>query len=303
MAELPPSAGAMLIDLQAASRPAGLLNLLGMALACGSPTRSVQAMTLADLAWPALRATPEDTPVLVGTPASFDLRHASHQLCFEELVRRAGRRPVRLVMRALVPSSTGLLSRLIEAVQGHPDLQLWLSDAVSLRYAVSLVGPARARLVPPPLATLAAPLRQIGERQLIRPAMLGAGATVAEPDLTARFGDPTLWWQGYAPETVLRLGPALARVLGLRHAIKGPLLQQAWATALTGWATLQAQPGPIRTGDLDLALLAGMCGRAALIEPREPKVRDFLKTWCHSLPALGIRTAGEGSADAPPHAA
>jgi hypothetical protein len=102
---------------------------------------------------------------------------------------------------------------------------------------------------------------------------------------------------------VLRLGPALARVLGLWRAIKGPLLQQAWGTALTGWATLQAQPGPVRTADLDLALLAAMCGRPALVEAREPKLRDFLDTWRGILLALGIRAAGDGSTDAPQHAA
>jgi len=84
----------------------GLLNLLGMALALGSGGRSVQAMTLADLAWPALKSAGPGAPLILTTSALFDLRHASDQLCAEELVRRAGgKRPVRLVARGLAPSA------------------------------------------------------------------------------------------------------------------------------------------------------------------------------------------------------
>jgi hypothetical protein len=265
-----------------------MLNLLGMGVALGANGRPLQALTLADLTWDRLEAMPRTAPVVVTTPAALDLRHASDQLCLEELVRRAGTRPVRLVARALVPSSTTLLSRLIDMVQAQPGLELWVSDVVSLRYAVSLLGQARARLVPPPLLALAPGLREIGERRLLLPAMLGASTGMLTPGLEARFADPALWWQGLDPDAARRLAPALARVLGFWRAIKAPLLQQAWATALGGWAAAQAAAEPVRTRRLDVALFAAMCARPALVEPEEAKVRDFLKSWAGVLPGLGI---------------
>ncbi|HEX6012663.1 MAG TPA: hypothetical protein VFY87_12860, partial [Geminicoccaceae bacterium] len=60
---LPASAEATVVDLQAAGRPVGLLNLLGVALALGPSGRWVQATTLADLAWPALQPSAPSAPL------------------------------------------------------------------------------------------------------------------------------------------------------------------------------------------------------------------------------------------------
>jgi hypothetical protein len=289
-AGLPAGAGALLIDLQAASRPAGLLNLLGMAVAIGAGGRALQAMTLADLAWQTLEATPEGIPVVVTTPTPLDLRHATDQLCIEEIVRRSGRRPVRLAVRSLLPSSPMLLSRLIETVLGHPDLELWLNDAVGYRYAVSLLGPKRVRLTPPPLTVLGNGLRQVTELQLLLPAMLRSGEEPG-PGLPARLADPGRWSEGCDVDAARRLGPALARVLGLGRLLEVALLQEAWASTLTGWAAARSEPGPVRTTNLDAALFAGLCGCRAVLEPDGGKVLDFATSWARVLPALGVAVA------------
>lgn len=286
-----PSAGeVVVVGLEAASRPSGLLDLLGMALTAGAGGRRLQATTLADLTWTVLRAVPEGAPIVVTTPAPLDLRHASDQLCMEELVRRCGKRPVRLAVRSLLPSSPTLLSRLIETVAGHPDLELWVNDAVGYRYAVSLLGRSRVRLTPPPLIALASGLRHMTERQLLLPEMLG-GSDAPGPDLAARLADLALWHEGLNVEAARRLGPALARVLGLPPVLRSTLLQQAWAMTLLGWAAARSAPEPLRTGDLDTALFAAMCGRVVHLEPDGAKVRDFAATWPGVLTTLGVTVA------------
>jgi hypothetical protein len=290
---LPPCSEAIVVDLQATSRPVGLLNLLGVALALGPGGRQVQAMSLADLAWPVLKSAAPGAPLILTTSAPFDLRHASDQLCAEELVRRAGgKRPVRLVARGLAPSAPAMASRLIDAVTSHPDLELWLGDAVSCSYAASLLGPARVRLVPPPMLALARVLRDLGERRLIQPTMLGARSTDAGPSLEVRMADLESWAHGFDADAARRLGPALARVLGAWRWLKGPVLQQAWAAAITGWATAHAGgEAPVRTGELDVALFAAFCGRTAELDAGDVKTRDFAATWGSALSALGVRVA------------
>jgi hypothetical protein len=291
---LPASAEATVVDLQAAGRPVGLLSLLGMALALGPRGRQVQAMTLADLAWPALESAAPGTPLFLTTSALFDLRHASDQLCAEELVRRAGgKRPVRLVARGLTPSAPAMASRLIDAVTSHPDLELWLGDAVSCRHAASLLGPTRVRLVPPPMLGLARVLRDLGERRLIQPAMLGAGSGDTGPCLEARMADLESWARGFDADAARRLGPALARVLGAWRWLKGPLLRQAWAAAITGWAAAQAGgAAPVHTRELDVALFAALCGRRVELAAADVKTRDFAAIWGLALAALGVDLAG-----------
>jgi hypothetical protein len=289
-AGLPAGAGAVLVDLRAAASPAGLLNLLGLAVAIGGSGRAIQAMTLADLTWAALEAAPAGAAVVVTAPTPLELRHAGDQLCIEEVVRRCPKRPVRLAVRSLLPSTPTLVSRLIEAASAHPDLELWVNDAPGHRYAASLLGRGRVRLVPPPLLGLLGCLRPLGERGLLEPALLGGGNTPA-PGLAARFLDLERWAEGLEGEVARRLAPALARLLGLAGVLRGDLLQQAWAMTLLGWSAARREPGPFRSGDLDTALFAAMCGRPALFEPGEPKTRDVARTWAGVLPALGVEVA------------
>ena len=124
VATLPPSPDAVLLDLRAASRPAGLLDLLGMVMALGPTGRMLRAFTLADLAWPALQAVPTTAPLLITLAATLDLHRAGEQLCLEQLVERAQDRPIRLVLCGLALSSPSLLSRLLDAVASHPDVEL-----------------------------------------------------------------------------------------------------------------------------------------------------------------------------------
>ena len=286
-AALPASTDAVLLDLQTHRRPAGWLDLLGMAAQLGRAGRSLRAFTLAEWAWPALEAAPADTPLVVTSVAPLDLAHAADLLCIEELARRSGPRPIRLCVRALAPSTPTLISRLLETIAAHADFELWVADAVSRHYAVSLLGQQRVRLVSPPLLALAPILRELGERALIQPAMLGPDLT-AGADLATRMADAGLFWQGFDHETGRRLGLGLARVLGAWRWLKGPVLQQAWLAMLVGWATARSQQPPLRTTELDAALLAALCGCPAVLDPVDAKLQDFAATWPHALQALGI---------------
>ena len=284
LASLPTGGAAALLDLRAAAEPAGLLDLLGLAASLGAEGRTVRALTLAELSWAALEALPAGTPLLVHLGAPLDLRRASEQLCIEELLRRAGDRPVRLIVQGLGPSPPKLRSRLLEAVTGHPDLELWVSDAVSRRYAMSVLERRRVRLVAPPMLALAPVLRELC--RLVEPAMLGAGP--ATPDLSGRMGSHAAWWQGFDREAAHRVGLTLARVLGLWRWLKGSLLQQAWLTALVGWAAVRAAEPRERTDELDLALFTALCGRKIVLAPDGGKMRDVVSTWRDRLALEGI---------------
>jgi hypothetical protein len=277
LAALPAGDEVLLLDLRAASEPAGLLDMLGLAASVGAQGRMPRAFTLADLSWAALQMVPAATPLLINLGAPLDLRRASEQLCVEELAGRAHDRPVRLIVRGLGPSPPRLLSRLIEAVTAHPDLELWVSDAVSRRYATSLLERRRVRLVPPPMLSLAVDLRELGLRQLIEPGTLGAKP--GAPDLAVRMASHAAWWQGFDPETTRRVGLGLSRVMGNWRWLKGPLLQQAWLTALVGWAAVRTGEPLLRTVRLDVALFAAMCGRPALLDAEEIKDRHLVATW------------------------
>jgi len=61
--------------------------------------------------------------------------------------------------------------------------------------------------------------------------------------------------------------------------LKGPLLQQAWLTALVGWAAVRTSEPLLRTVRLDVALFAAMCGRPALLDAEEIKDRHLVATW------------------------
>lgn len=297
IAALPPSSSALLLDLHAASLPAGLFNLLGLATVLGPTARRLQALTLADFTWKALESMPATAPVFLSTPTPLDLGHANDQLLIEELVGRAGKRPVRLVVRAFAPSSPTLLSRLIERLGTPPDLELWLHDAVSMRYALSLLGPARVRLTPPPLLALAPVLRDLGERQLLQPLMLHRADDPPRPDLEHRLADLDRLEQGFDTEAARRLALPLARVLGLWRAIKGPVLHHAWTTALIGWAAARGETSTLRTTQLDAALYAAMCGHPVMLQPCDAKTADFVRTWRPALTALGIGEAPDAASD------
>lgn len=291
VASLPGSSEVVLVGLQAAHRPLAALEQLGLAVQLGREARSARAFTLGDFTWAALDAAPPGAPLLLCTSTPLDLAHASDLACLEEFVRRSGGRPVRICARSLSPSTPVLLGRLLEAVAAHPDIELWLGDAVSRHYAASLLGPAKVRLVPPPSLALAALLRELAERALIEPQMLGI-APADGPDLGRCLSDIVLWWQGVDMGAGHRLARGLARVLGTWRWLKGPALQQAWLAALVGWARARAQSQPVRTADPDHALLVALCGCPVLLEPDNVKTRDFAATWPRALQALGIAVAG-----------
>lgn len=286
-AVLPASTDVVLLDLQTHRRPAGWLDLLGMAAQLGRTGRSLRAFTLAEWAWPALEAASVNTPLVMTSVAPLDLAHATDLLCIEELARRSGPRPIRLCVRALAPSTPTLVSRLLETIAAQADFELWVADAVSQHYAVSLLGRQHVRLVSPPLLALAPILRELGERSLIQPTMLGPDL-VTDADLATRMAAAELFWQGIDHEAGRRLGLGLARVLGAWRWLKGPVLQQAWLAMLVGWAVARSQQPPLRTTEPDAALLAALCGCPAVLDPVDSKLQDFAATWPHALQALGI---------------
>ena len=287
LSALPMGGDAALLDLRAAAEPAGLLDMLGLAMSLGAMGRTARAFSLADLSWTALKALHASTPLLINLGAPLDLRRASEQLCIEELARRANDRPVRLIVRGLGPSPPRLLSRLLEAVTAHPDFELWVGDAVSRRYAMSVLERRRVRLVPPPMLSLSPVLRELGLSRLVEPGTLGA--TLGCKNLTARIASHADWWQGFDQETAHRIGPTLARVLGIWRWLKGPLLQQAWLTALVGWAAVKASEPQQRTADVDIALFTALCGREILLAPDAIKARDLVSTWHDRLEQEGLR--------------
>jgi Glycosyl transferase family 2 len=289
IASLPASSEAILLDLRAAGAPFGLLDLLGLASLVGPTGRSLRALSLAELAWPALDGALPSAPLLISLSGSLGLARASEQLCIEELLRRAANRPVRLLLGGIGPSSPALLSRLLDAVLAHSGLEIWVCDGVSRRLASSLLGRDRVRLVAPPLLALGPVLGDLTGRQLIQPAMLGRPEAGA--DLARRVRDHAAWWAGFDPDATRRLGLALARVMGTWRWLRGPLLQQAWFSALVGWAALRAHEDVVRTHDPELAMFAGLCGRRVELAAIEAKHRDLAATWRGTMTALGVASA------------
>jgi hypothetical protein len=152
-----------------------------------------------------------------------------------------------------------MLSRLLDAITGHRDVELWLTDPVGHRYAASLLGPARVKLVSAPILGLDGPLRTLAAHAAVDPAMLGDPSPPL--DLTTRARDHASWWAGYDPELVRRLAPTLAGLAGLQAAIAGTVLQRAWFATLVGWSatpTIDATPLP---SDPLLGHFVGMCVR------------------------------------------
>ena len=289
IASLPASVEVILLDLRAAGAPCGLLALLGLASLLGPTGRSPRALTLADPTLPELDGAPPSAPLMISLSGTLGVARASEQLCIEELLRRAAHRPVRLVLGGICPSSPPLLSRLLDAALAHPDLELWVGDAVSRRLAASLIGYDRVRLVSPPLLALAPILAELNGREPIEPAMLGTPERRC--NLTLRVHDHAAWWAGFDPEATRRLGLALARVMGTWRWLRGPVLQQAWFSALVGWAAARSLDGPIRTGDLELAMFAGLCGRSVALAATDAKQRDLVATWREVLGGHGIAIA------------
>lgn len=291
LSSLPGSGEVVLVGLQAAQHPLAVLAQLSLVVQLGRGGRRAHAFSLGDLTWTALDAAAPGSPLLLCTAAPLDLAHASDLVCLEEIVRRAAGRPVRIVARALSPSTPVLMGRLLGTMAAHPDIELWLGDAVSRHYAASLLGPAKVRLLPPPLLGLAAPLRELAARALIEPQMLGI-APAAGHDLARCLSDPILWWAGVDMGAGHRLAQGLARVLGIWRWLKSPVLQQAWLAALVGWARVRVQTPPIRSGDPDYALLVALCGCPVHFAPGNAKFRDFATTWPGVLRALDITVTG-----------
>lgn len=287
-AGLPAGRDALLIGLDAADRPAGLLDLLGHALALTAAGRAVQAFTLADLEWRHLEEAAPATPLLLASTGGFGPAEAAFQLCFEDLVRRAGKRPVRLAIRRLAPSSLALAGRLIAAASGHPDLELWVADRVSHAYALPLLG-QRARLLPPGIAGLAAVLQALGRRPELAATLPMPPGIPVEP----RWRDLDAWYEGCERDAALRLGHVLARLAGVGNALRTPALQEAWSLVLPGWAALLASPDPLRTRLADAALFAALCGHGGELDPAAPGGEALLATWGHVLAPLGVRLAAD----------
>lgn len=283
---LPAAPTVLVMGLHAAGRPAGLLDLLGLAVAVAADGRAPLAMTPAELSWTEIAAAPAEAPLLVSTPTALDLEHAADQLGMEDVLRRCADRPVRLLVRALVPSSPRLASRLVDAVQAHGRAELWVSDAVSASYAGLLLGTRAVRLVPPPLLALLAPLRAIAEHRLVTPMLLADGDG---PAPAARFTCHEAWQASGRLDAARRLVLPLTRLLGCVDSAKGDVLHEAWARMLVGWSAFRQQSGPLTTCDLDLALFAGVAGSDVTLAAQDAKTNDCVDTWPAALTLAGIK--------------
>jgi hypothetical protein len=259
LATLGTSPSALAVDLRAAARPLDLIGLLGLALRLRARSGSLRALTLAELTWPEVEAERPETPLLVVYGGMLDLDHAGEQLCIERLISSRPKAPVRLLLGGLRPTTPVMLSRLLGAAAGHPDLELWLVDPIGRRYAASLFGPHRVRPVPSLIEGLADPLRFLSTHPAIDPAMLGDPA--GRYDLAARAQSHADWWSGYELGALQRLGPSLATLAGLRSAIAGPVLKRAWLTTLVGWSVACTDATAPCPADSLLSRFVSMCAR------------------------------------------
>jgi hypothetical protein len=220
----------------------------------------------------------------VTSTGSFGPADAAAQLCFEDLLRRAGKRPVRLALRRLTPSSLVLVGRLIEAAGNHPDFELWVADRVSRSYAASILR-RPVRLLPPGMAGLGAVLHGLGSRQMGLAATLPASA---DTPFEARWRSLDNWHEGSDREAADRLSHVLARLAGAAPLLRTAVLQEAWALILPGWAALAASEDPLVTERLDAALFAALSGRACRLKAIAPGAEAFIATWAHVLEPLDL---------------
>ena len=281
----------LLVGLDAADRPAGHLDLLGHAAALATPGRPVEAYTLADLDRAILDEAPATTALVVSTTGDFGIGDAASQLCFEELLRRSGGRPVRLALRRLAPSSLELGGRLVEAVRRHPAFEVWVSDAVSRSYAALLFGAARVRLAPPGIAGVATVLGNLRKlyAEVVAELPRISGPTAPGPD--GRLADLDAWHAGFDRDAGRRLGHLTARLAGTAHLLRTPALAEAWSLVLPGSAALAAGGGPLETASLDIALFAALSGRSVELTGHGPGAAAFATTWRSFLEAVDLRLA------------
>jgi hypothetical protein len=228
---------ALAVDLRAAASPLDLIGLLGLALRLHVRGGSARALTLAELTWSAIEECDPGTPLLISFSGILDLDHAGEQLCIEQLIRSRPRSPVRLLLGSLRPTTTVMLSRLLDAVAKHGEVELWLTDPIARRYAASLFGCGSVRSISPPIDGLAEVLHSLSAHPAVHPIMLGEPAEPHDPLLRSRSHAD--WWAGYDVGAVRRLWPVLAGLVGVRGAMHGATLQRAWLTALVGWSALR----------------------------------------------------------------
>lgn len=285
----------LVVGLDPPRRPAGLLDLLGHALALAAGARPVDAFTLADLEWSSLDGAPAGVALVVTSAEGLCARDPARQVCLEELLRRAGDRPVRLALRRLAPASLVLTGRLIEAVRRHADLEVWVADAASRSFAAPLLGSSRVRLVPPGIAGLAGILADHRTRYAEIAAALASGTDRHDrpPRPDARVADIDAWQAEFGRDAGLRLGQVVAKLAGVAHRLRTPALQEAWSLLVPGWAGLAGGADrlrPLATGSLDLALFAALSGRTVELDTMsEPGTAAFVATWRPLLEAVGLR--------------
>lgn len=277
------SSAATFVDLRAASRPLDLIAMLGIASRLRSIGGSLCAVTLAELTWPVIEADGEAGPLLVGLSGSLDLDHAGEQLCVERVVLCARKRPVRLLLGGMRPTTPIMLSRLLDIVTTHSDLELWLGDEVSHRYAASLLSHDRLRMVAPAILGLGDLIERLDTHPALDPNLVGCPA---EPEpLQSRALSHDAWWSGYDPAAVRRLGSFLARALQLRDVVAGPVLNRAWLALLVGWSAAKAGAATVETPDPLVAMFAAQCGRAAMLASgADAKAADLSAAWACEPP-------------------